>query len=159
MNVEEFVKLLDGVHQTSRGWSACCPGHDDSNPSLGISLGNDGRILVHCFAGCSAQEICDALGLRVRDLFPVQKSDPRVWKKQRRQEREWEQERRQRYLEGFRIDLLRDAMNLIHAARGIDISGWNPERLDRELNRLACAYTLLEKESCDEHQRIRTSQS
>ena len=151
MNVEEFVKLLDGVHQTSRGWTACCPAHDDSNPSLAVSVGNDGRILVHCFAGCTAQEICEGVGLHLRDLFSAEKSDPRVRKKQRRQEREREQKRRRRHLEGFRIDLLRDATNLIYAARGIDISGWSPDRLDRELGRIACAYTLLQKESRDEH--------
>lgn len=147
MNVEEFVKLLDGVHPTSRGWSACCPAHDDSQPSLGVSIGNDGRILVHCFAGCTPQEICKALDLHLRDLFVTQQSDPRVRKKQRRREREREQERRRRHLEGFRIDLLRDATNLIYAARGIDISGWSPARLDRELTRLASAYKLLEKEA------------
>ena len=85
---EDFIKLLDGVRQTSRGWSACCPAHDDSTPSLGISIGNDNRILVHCFAGCSVQEICEALEIQVRDLFPIQTNGPRVRETQCRRERE-----------------------------------------------------------------------
>jgi len=151
MDFDTFVDLLDDVHRTSCGVRAQCPGHDDHDPSMSATKGDDGRILVHCYAGCSVQEICDGLGIRLRDLFPAQKSDPGVRKKQRRQEREREQERRRRHLEGFRIDLLRDAMNLIHAARGIDISGWSSDRLDHELDRLACAHTLLEKESRHEH--------
>src|SRR5437868_1351169 len=147
MTSQEFVSVLEGVRESSRGAMALCPSHDDMHQSLSICTGTDGRLLVHCFAGCSAQEVCDALGFHVRDLFPMQKRDPRMWKKQCRREREREKERRRRHLEGFRIDLLRDAMNLINASRGIEINGWNPDRLDRELNRLASAYELLNRES------------
>lgn len=147
MNGEEFLRLLDGVHQTSRGWTACCPAHSDSNPSLGISLGNDGRILVHCFAGCSAQEICDGLGIHLRDLFPAQNANPRVRREAvRKRERERGKQRRQRAYHGLRIDLLRESECLIQAARGINISAWDPERLNQELNRLADAYRRLEEE-------------
>ena len=144
---EEFIQLLDGVRQTSRGWSACCPAHDDSSPSLGIAIGDDGRILIHCFAGCSAQEICDALGIHARDLFPTQTSGPRVRETQRRREYERLRKRAQLRQEGFKIDVSREAEGMIEAACAIDISTWSPERLDRELERLARAYALLEKES------------
>ena len=98
---EEFIKLLDGVHQTSQGWSACCPAHDDSSPSLGISIGDDGRILIHCFAGCSAQEICEAVEIHVRDLFPTQTRGPRVRVQQRRREHERIQRQHQQRIRGF----------------------------------------------------------
>ncbi|MHB1157127.1 MAG: YfjI family protein [Phycisphaerales bacterium] len=52
-----------------RGWSACCPAHDDHNPSLEVSEGDDGRALVKCHAGCTAQAVVDALGLKLADLF------------------------------------------------------------------------------------------
>lgn len=46
-----------------------CPAHNDRSPSLSVKEGADGRALVHCFAGCSIQEVCAALGLTIRDLF------------------------------------------------------------------------------------------
>jgi len=42
---------------------ACCPAHDDRNPSLSVSDKN-GKILVHCWAGCTQEEVIGAL----RDL-------------------------------------------------------------------------------------------
>jgi hypothetical protein len=51
----------------ARGW--CCPAHDDDQPSLSVSEGKDGRVLLHCHAGCATQEIVEAAGLEWRDLF------------------------------------------------------------------------------------------
>jgi hypothetical protein len=36
------------------------PDHDDQNPSMSVSTGEDGRTLVHCHAGCDQQEMFDA---------------------------------------------------------------------------------------------------
>ena len=44
-------------------FSACCPAHDDHNPSLSVTDIN-GKILVRCFAGCSQDSVIGAL----RDL-------------------------------------------------------------------------------------------
>lgn len=41
---------------------AICPAHDDHHPSLSIRLA-DGRVLLHCFAGCSPRDIYAAIGL------------------------------------------------------------------------------------------------
>ncbi len=44
-------------------FSACCPAHDDHNPSLSVTdIG--GKILLKCFAGCTQDEVIGAL----RDL-------------------------------------------------------------------------------------------
>jgi hypothetical protein len=51
-------------------FTARCPAHDDSDPSLSVSVGGDGRALIWCFAGCETQHIIDALGLTWPDLFP-----------------------------------------------------------------------------------------
>lgn len=59
-------------HEPTRagaGWECRCPAHDDRTPSLSINAGDDGRALVHCHAGCSAEAVCGAIGLRVSDLF------------------------------------------------------------------------------------------
>jgi hypothetical protein len=51
-------------------WIARCPAHDDRRPSLSIGETDDGRLLVHCFAGCSVQEVAGAVGLDLAYLFP-----------------------------------------------------------------------------------------
>jgi hypothetical protein len=56
--------------KSGAGWACRCPAHDDTNPSLSISAGDDGRVLVNCHAGCSADAVCVAVGLTRRDLFP-----------------------------------------------------------------------------------------
>jgi archaellum biogenesis ATPase FlaH len=38
---------------------------------LSISVGEDGRVLLHCHAGCAPEGIVAALGLEMRDLFPL----------------------------------------------------------------------------------------
>lgn len=47
-----------------------CPAHDDHDPSLSVSKGEDGRVLVKCFSGCDTEAICGVLDLEVRELFP-----------------------------------------------------------------------------------------
>ncbi len=51
----EFGVLRRGNHCLCR-----CVAHDDKNPSLSVSL-RDGRLLVHCFSGCSQSEVVGAL--------------------------------------------------------------------------------------------------
>lgn len=69
--LDAFLARLSGVRATGNGkWLACCPSHDDRSPSLSIKLGNNGGILVHCFAGCSVDAILAAIGLTMADLFP-----------------------------------------------------------------------------------------
>jgi phage/plasmid primase-like uncharacterized protein len=46
------------------GWVDICPAHNDQQPSLSIGIGEDGQLLLHCFAGCSFTDILVAAGLR-----------------------------------------------------------------------------------------------
>lgn len=70
MKIEEFLSRLQGVSESGAGsWIACCPAHEDSNPSMSVSIGDNGGILVHCHAGCSAESIVGALGLKMSDLM------------------------------------------------------------------------------------------
>jgi putative DNA primase/helicase len=62
ISAETIAKALGG-RRTGQGWSACCPAHDDHNPSLSITE-KDGRVLVHCFAGCEQDAIIAALKAR-----------------------------------------------------------------------------------------------
>ena len=70
MSVHEILQGLDGVRKLSDGWIAKCPAHDDNTPSLSITPGDNGYVLVWCFAGCSEREVVDALGLGMDCLFP-----------------------------------------------------------------------------------------
>lgn len=54
----------------SNQWTGCCPAHKDKNPSFSIKLTDDGRILLHCFTGCTLSEILNSLGLEMSDLYP-----------------------------------------------------------------------------------------
>lgn len=66
-----LLSRLDRVKQTGRGrWVACCPAHDDKNPSLAITETDDGKTLIHCFAGCSMYDVLFSVDLKVQDLFP-----------------------------------------------------------------------------------------
>ncbi len=71
MKIADLLAKLEGVTKTASGWTARCPAHDDRNPSLSIAE-KDGKILFHCFAGCSFDAICAALGINKRDLFDSQ---------------------------------------------------------------------------------------
>lgn len=55
--------------QNGDGWKLCCPAHDDKTPSLSVTTGDDGRVLLKCFAGCTTQEVITAVGLQLTDLF------------------------------------------------------------------------------------------
>ncbi len=57
---EEIARALKG-RRSGRGWVARCPAHADRNPSLSIGSASDGRLLLHCFAGCAFEDILDAL--------------------------------------------------------------------------------------------------
>lgn len=68
--VSLILSKLPNARRNGFGWIALCPAHEDGNPSLSVSEGEDGRVLLHCYAGCSADEVCGALGIRVSLLFP-----------------------------------------------------------------------------------------
>jgi putative DNA primase/helicase len=68
--IETLLARLPGAKKAGNSWSARCPVHDDRHASLSVSTGDDGRVLLHCHAGCDTAAIVAALGLELRDLFP-----------------------------------------------------------------------------------------
>jgi putative DNA primase/helicase len=67
---EILLDQLENVKKTASGWTARCPAHDDNRASLSVSIGDDGKTLIHCHAGCTAEQIVGKLGLTMRDLMP-----------------------------------------------------------------------------------------
>src|SRR3989304_1409094 len=61
---------LPRAHEVLSGaWTACCPAHKDAHPSLGWSIGSDGRVLLRCHAGCTTEAIVAGLDAGMSDLF------------------------------------------------------------------------------------------
>ena len=69
MSASGILCLLEGLgpikeqptkhHQS---YKACCPAHDDKDPSLVVTELHDGRVLLKCWAGCGSADILAALG-------------------------------------------------------------------------------------------------
>lgn len=75
--VDDLLRRMDGVRRTGPGrWIARCPAHEDRTPSLSIKLTDDGRILIHDFAGCPVEDVLAAVGLEIKDLFPPRDPPP-----------------------------------------------------------------------------------
>jgi hypothetical protein len=73
---DKLLPRLERVKEIGIGrWQACCPSHADGTPSLSIKEVSTGMILIHCHAGCSAEQIVSAVGLNIADLFPRRSSE------------------------------------------------------------------------------------
>jgi hypothetical protein len=73
MNMQAIDKVLESLGDYSeRGdeYRAKCPSHQgESDDSLAVREDDDGKVLLHCHTGCDFEEIVDALGLDMSDLF------------------------------------------------------------------------------------------
>ena len=73
--VARVLSHCDMVKQSTNGWMARCPAHEDKKPSLGIKQGDDGKALLKCFAGCTFEKIVAALCLVESELMGEGESD------------------------------------------------------------------------------------
>jgi putative DNA primase/helicase len=68
ISLTAVLDRLQFVRRNGDGWMARCPAHEDKNPSLSVNE-REGRILLHCFAGCTHEAVCAALRIEPHDLF------------------------------------------------------------------------------------------
>ena len=68
-NWDLFLSKLKQVQTNENGIIACCPAHEDKNPSLSASY-TDETILVKCHAGCTFEEIVSSMGMDSSQFFP-----------------------------------------------------------------------------------------
>ncbi len=77
MTAEIIAKALGG-RKAGAAWMARCPAHDDRAPSLAITDARDGKVLVHCHAGCDQRDVIAALRAcgvwDMDDLRPIRSS-------------------------------------------------------------------------------------
>ena len=59
-HAEQIAKRLQKASRSGSGWIACCPAHEDGDPSLSLRDA-DGKVLAHCFAGCGQDVVVAAL--------------------------------------------------------------------------------------------------
>jgi hypothetical protein len=61
MTIDQILGRLDRVRKSGGGWTARCPNHEDKKNSLSIKE-EAGKVLLHCFAGCTFEQIMAAMG-------------------------------------------------------------------------------------------------
>ena len=134
-DLNQILSRLDKVRQHQKGrYMALCPAHQDRSPSLSIKQTEDGRILMHCFAGCHIEDVCSAIGLEVKDLFP------RTDRHQYTTLPDW---KRQRYQDALSRERLILELAKSDKARGRPLSKEDKERVIQAENRVRKLEGLL----------------
>lgn len=68
---ERVADALPDFRRTGeRRGMARCPAHKDRTRSLSVREFDSGAVGLHCFAGCSVEQVLAAAGLGMADLFP-----------------------------------------------------------------------------------------
>ncbi len=68
----EFDNVLDNLKVDRRNGDKAmcfCPAHDDRKEASLSVKAEDGKVFLHCFAGCRPEDVLAALGLEWSDLF------------------------------------------------------------------------------------------
>lgn len=109
MNIEIFLSRLAKVRKSGDAYMACCPAHEDTEPSLRIADGGD-KVLLCCYAGCSALDVLTAIGLDWTDAF-----EATVERK-----RDYQPRLTERDLRGFAHSLDKEILNVRHEEQAVD---------------------------------------
>lgn len=73
-NAEHIARQLGRASKSGSDWSCLCPAHDDKRASLSITEKSDGKLLVHCHAGCDQAVVVGEM--KARGLWPSAKPAP-----------------------------------------------------------------------------------
>ena len=75
MTLQEVLTHFKVERQNSNNSYQCkCPVHKDKKASLTIT-GKNGKVLIHCHAGCETKDILDAVGLSFTDIGSERQED------------------------------------------------------------------------------------
>ena len=75
IGIDALLHRLERVQRSGQGWRADCPKGHKTHGTLSLAQGDDGRLLLHCFAGCSAADVLGTLGLSLADIQPARLRD------------------------------------------------------------------------------------
>jgi 5S rRNA maturation endonuclease (ribonuclease M5) len=73
-NAESIARHLGAATKAGDNWSCRCPAHEDKRASLSIKDAPDGKLLVHCHAGCHQDDVINAL--KLHGLWPGARITP-----------------------------------------------------------------------------------
>lgn len=69
LSFEQILDKFNGVKEFDGYHMAFCPAHENTKTrALSISQ-KDGKVLLHCFAGCKGEDIAKAAGIPLQSLF------------------------------------------------------------------------------------------
>jgi hypothetical protein len=143
--VEALLSRLERVRPCGRGWIARCPAHEDRDASLSVAAGDDGRVLVRCFAGCPAAAVVGSLGLTLGDLFPERLATSSPEARRELRERAMAADiRAAAAAMAFEALVLRAACDQVR--KGIALSDADAARLDQAIERIDGARTALARQ-------------
>jgi P4 family phage/plasmid primase-like protien len=68
--VERIERATNSTAQSQgpKSLTCCCPAHEDSTPSLSVSIGRQ-AVVMHCHAGCEPDDIAERIGLSLAEMF------------------------------------------------------------------------------------------
>jgi hypothetical protein len=147
----EIAGALHRGRKCGAGWIACCPAHEDHNPSLSLRDASDGTVLLHCHTGCSQAAVIDAL--KAKGLWPERErrwlSDAEFKEECHRRDQRREREQQAAY---FCLALERLLLEAIERLPPVETLNWDdgdPARLalTRELAQLRAAQGKLAYEA------------
>jgi hypothetical protein len=145
MTVDELVSRLEGVKRTGRGYITRCAGHADQSPSLSVCEAEDGRILVHCFAGCSVEAICKAIGCRLADLFPNEQGEGWILGTARLKPYRYDWQSTAWRFQFNALLLWLRGESVLEMAKDLDTSRWSDEEYDKAMQAIENAHRDLER--------------
>ena len=147
MSAANLISRLQSVKETGRAkWLARCPVHEDKRPSLCVSETTDGRVLLHCWAGCATYDVLKVLGLEWADVMPERVDSLRGESDHTSPRRYSSKERRpfnaHDVLACISHEALIASIAASHLARGVALSDSDRERLSLASARLSRAAEI-----------------
>lgn len=142
IGIDAILARLARVQKTGSGWRADCPNGHKARGSLSIAQGDDGRVLLHCFAGCAAADVLGALGVTLAEVMPERLRDPSP------EGRRAARERFKFASVGAAAGVLEREARIVHLAgcdllRGEVLDAADTQRLSEAVERIAAARGVL----------------
>ncbi|MDQ3494282.1 MAG: DNA primase [Pseudomonadota bacterium] len=129
------MQRLDAVQKSGNGWRARCPACGGTSRKLTVAE-REGRVLLHCFGGCQAVEVLQAVGLSWGDIMP-----PRNWPESPEERRQARRAIRETGWSAALKTLAMEATVALIAAR--QLGGWQPLSVEDDA-RLALAVERID---------------